>query len=699
MSDVAERTRPDAEAMTAAWEHYRSGRLHLAEQLARRALAKEANDSEAASLLSIVAFRAGRMRDAIDWMKRAIAGNPDIATLHGNLCEIYRQAGELDLALAAGERAVALDPLYAQGFNNLGIVHFERGDFGYAEDVYRRALDCQDDFAEAHNNLGNALRALRKFDEADAAFQRAISLKPNYGEALGNRGAMLRDLGRFDEASAVLRRAVAAKPQHMEAYTNLALTLRALKRDDDALGILARAVATDPERPEALLLIAQILMERGKMEGALSACRRALKNKPEHAGALNLMGRILRDMEDLAGSIDYCRRALARKPDAPDILNNLGISLLESGDLDGAAAALGRAAEIEPGALSTYVNLAAARKFNAGDPEIAVLERGLARKRLSDDERVGLHYALGKVYDDVGEHGRAFEQFAAGAALKRRQSVYEEAPMLRLFDRIAHVFSPKLIAEKSGCGDPEARPVFIVGMPRSGSTLVEQILASHPAVQAAGEVKHLHQGVVAVDTSFGSALRYPELAHLMERPQFEAIARHYRTNMPVLAEGKRFATDKMLTNYYYVGLIYLLFPNARVIHCTRNAVDTCVSCFSKMFREDMAYTYDLGELARYYKKYAGLMAHWKAVLPEGFILDVAYEDVVGDIEREARRVTAHCGLEWDAACLDFHKTERVVKTASAAQVRRPLYTSSVQRWRRYGAAVEPLIAELGPLAF
>jgi hypothetical protein len=212
-------------------------------------------------------------------------------------------------------------------------------------------------------------------------------------------------------------------------------------------------------------------------------------------------------------------------------------------------------------------------------------------------------------------------------------------------------------------------------------------------------VKHLHQGIVAVEQALGSAMRYPELAHLMERPQFDAIAGHYHAHMPKLPEGKRLTTDKMLTNYYYVGLIYLLFPNARVIHCTRNAVDTCVSCFSKMFREDMTYTYDLKELARYYRKYAGLMAHWKAVLPEGFILDVAYEDIVGDIEREARRIVGHCGLEWDAACLEFHKTDRVVKTASAAQVRRPLYKHSVQRWRKYGNAIEPLVKELGPFAF
>lgn len=690
---------PAGEAMALAWEHYRAQRFRLAEQTSRQVLAGQPDNFDAASLLGVLAYRAGQTKDAIGWMERAVAGNPNVAGFHSNLCEMYRQTGDLDRAIAAGERAIALDPNYMQGLNNLGITQFERRDFQAAEQLYRRAIAADPKFAEARNNLANALRAQRRLEEAIEEYRRAIELRPAYPEALSNLGCTLRELGQFEEAEKALRMAIGAKPAYIEAYNNLALTLWDRKQPEEALGVLARSMAIQPDRPEAMIIMASYLLDLGRTKGALYACQRALRNKPDHVGALNLMGRICRDLEDFTGSIDHCRKALALKPDSAEILNNLGISLLEVGDLAGATEALSRAAELEPNSLATYINLASAKKFKPGAPEIKVLEDAVRREDITDEQRMSLHYALGKAYDDVKEHHRAFEQFMAGAAIKRKTLVYDEQPTMRLFDRIRQVFTPKLLAEKAGFGDPTLSPIFIVGMPRSGSTLVEQILASHPQVHGAGEVKFLHQGVLQVDKEFGSAVRYPELMHLIEQSQLRTIVEYYRDHLPALPEGKTRITDKMLTNYYYVGLIYLLFPNARIIHCKRNAVDTCISCYSKMFREDMPYTYDLKEIAHYYRKYTELMEHWKAVLPQHYVLEVRYEEVVGDIEKEARRIVSHCGLEWNAACLEFHKTERPVKTASVTQVRQPLYASSVERWRNYGSLVDPLVAELGALAY
>lgn len=687
------------EMMGLAWEHYRAQRLRLAEQLGRQVIGEQPGNYDAASLLGIVAYRNGQTKEAISWMERAIEGNPNAAGYHSNLCEMYRQVGEADRAVEAGRRAVEIDPTYQQGLNNLGIALFEKHDFKGAEEHYRRAILCDPKFPEAHNNLANALRAQRRYDEAIEEYRRAIEIRSAYPEALSNLGSTLRETGRLEEAEQAQRMAIGARPNYIEAYNSLALILWDRKQPEEALGILARSMAIQPDRPEAMIIMASYLLDLGRTKGALYACQRALKNKPDHVGALNLMGRICRDLEDFTGSIDYCRKALALRPDAPDILNNLGISLLEVGDLAGATQALSRAAELDPTSIPTYINLASAKKFKPGDPEIGVLEDALLRERISEEQRMSLHYALGKAYDDVKEHRRAFEQFMAGASIKRKTLVYDEMPTLRLFDRIKHVFTPKLLTERAGFGDPDLKPIFIVGMPRSGSTLVEQILASHPQIYGAGEVKYLHQGVLEVDREFGSAVRYPELMHLIEHSQLQAIVNYYRENLPVLPEGKTRVTDKMLTNYYYVGLIYLLFPNARIIHCKRNAVDTCISCYSKMFREDMPYTYDFKEIAHYYRRYNDLMEHWKAVLPKHYILEVKYEEVVGNLETEARRIIAHCDLEWSAACLDFHKTERPVKTASVTQVRQPLYASSVERWRNYGDLVQPLIDELGPLAY
>lgn len=688
-----------AESMRLAWEHFRAQRLRLAHQLSRQVIEVDPRNHDAASLLGILAYRGGQTKEAIRWMEQAVAGDPNVVGFHSNLCEMYRQIGELDRAIEAGRRAIELDPNYLQGLNNLGIALFDRRDYAGAEELYRRAIACDPKFPEAHNNLANALRAQRRLDEAIEEYRKAIELRAAYPEALSNLGCTLRERGHLEEAEQALRMAIGARPNYIEAFNNLALTLWDRKQPEEALGVLARSMAIQPDRPEAMIIMASYLLDLGRTKGALYACQRALRNRPDHVGALNLMGRICRDLEDFTGSIEHCRKALALKPDAPEILNNLGISLLEVGDLDGAQKALSRAAELEPGSIPTHINLAAAKKFKPGAPEIRFLEEAVSRPDISEDQRMALHYSLGKAYDDIKEHRKAFEQFMAGAALKRRKLNYEEMPALRLFDRIRHVFTPKLLAEKAGHGDPTLRPIFIVGMPRSGSTLVEQILASHPEIYGAGEVKYLHGGVAEVDRMFGSAVRYPELMHLIEQSQLQTIVNYYREHLPPLPAGKTRVTDKMLTNYYYVGLIYLLFPNARIIHCKRNAVDTCISCYSKMFREDMPYTYDLKEIAHYYQKYHELMEHWKAVLPQHYILEVKYEEVVGNLETEARRIISHCDLEWDAACLEFHKTERPVKTASVTQVRQPLYSSSVERWRNYGELVEPLVRELGPLAY
>lgn len=685
-------------SMTEALEHYRVGRLPQAERMARAAIAANIDDHQAASLLGAIAARTGHNEDAIGWMMRAARVRPDEERYHANLCELFRKAGRLHEALKAGARAVSIEPRYAPGHNNLAQCYLDGGDPVRAESCARKALELTPDFAEAWNSLGNALRAQKRFVDAETAYRRAIGLNARYFEALSNCGMMLRDRGQPDAAEKPLRDALALKPGGFDPMLQLALNCQAQGKLDEALSLLTRAVAIDPTRADAFLTIARILAGMGKVDGAVSACRGALKARPDHPTVLNLLARLLREREDTETAIAYCRRALEQKPDAPDILNNLGIALLESGDLDGAVDVLTQAVARQPHSAATFINLAAVRRFKPGDPEIEVMLRLLDSMAETDRHAIGLRFALGKVHDDIGEAERAFAFYADGAALKRRTITYNEGGIMRLFDRIRHVFTADFIAGKSGLGDPDARHVFIVGMPRSGSTLIEQILASHGEVQAMGEVKHLHNAILSLDDGFSAAMRYPELTHMIDGPQLQSIVKHYHAHCPGMADGKVLTTDKMLTNYYYVGLIHLLFPNARIIHSRRNPIDTCLSCFSKLFREEMAYTYDLHELARYYRKCDELMAHWKAVLPEGVILDVHYEDVVSDVEPQAQRILAHCGLDWDPACLDFHKNGRVVKTASVAQVRRPLYASSVERWRRYGDAIEPLIAALGPLA-
>ena len=267
-----------------------------------------------------------------------------------------------------------------------------------------------------------------------------------------------------------------------------------------------------------------------------------------------------------------------------------------------------------------------------------------------------------------------------------------------MFDRIEAVFTRELIAAKSGGGDESPMPIFVLGMPRSGTTLIEQIIASHPLVHGAGELGELNEVVLTVRGPDGNTIPYPEFVLALDAAALKQIgARYVASVRKLMPEGTqaRYLTDKMPSNYYFAGLIHLALPNAVIIHCVRDPVDTCVSCYSKLFSGAQIHTYDLAELGRYYRRYERLMAHWRRVLPKGRILDVRYEDVVADLEGQARRILAYCALPWDDRCLAFHRTERPVRTASATQVRRPIYNTAVGRWRAYADDLGPLLAALG----
>lgn len=684
---------PAARTMSRAWDLYGAGQWPAAEALAREVLETAAAPAEAAHLVSVILAQSGRLAEAAAFMERAAAADPSRSSYHSNLCEMRRQLGDLPGAIASGRAALACDPNYAPGANNLGIALFENGDVDEAVALYRRAIALRPAFAEAHNNLGNALRAKKEPAEAIAAFKAALSHRPHYAEAHNNLGNTLREQRSFREADLAFQQAIALKRDYVDAYTSLALSLFDQERSEEAFAVLALAISAAPDHPEPAFYLAQGLLKERKAEGARSACQRALHANPNHVPTLTILARILRELERVEDAIAAAQRALEIDPGYLDALNILGLLLMESGDLRGACAQFEQALRLDPGSLNSLINLVSARKVKRDDPCMGALEAAVAAEA-GEEARIPLHFALGKAYDDAGRHEEALAQFMSGARLKRALLTYDEPAMHATFDRVRSIFTRSFLAERSGLGDPQARPIFIIGMPRSGSTLVEQILASHARIQGGGEMDQLHRAVGKIDQAFGGMVHYPELMHLMEVDQMHDIIATYQGSLPRLAPGKRVVIDKMLNNFFYVGLVHILFPNAVIIHCRRDPVDTCISCFSKLFRDDIPYSYDFGELARYHGKYAELMTHWQQVLPEGAILDVQYEEVVRDIEGAARRLIARCGEAWDPACLRFHETDRPIRTASITQVREPLYATSVGRWCRYGSALQPLLDAL-----
>jgi hypothetical protein len=309
-------------------------------------------------------------------------------------------------------------------------------------------------------------------------------------------------------------------------------------------------------------------------------------------------------------------------------------------------------------------------------------------------EQVELHFALGQAHADIGSHVRSFYHLIEGNSLRRRSIVYDEARTLGWFDRIRSTFTADLVNGLSGRGNPSPVPIFIVGMMRSGTSLMEQMLACHPDVFGAGELRTLPGLVETLSGTSRDPNAFPELVRSLPGEQFHQLGSDYLAAVTRLT-GKQRITDKLPGNFAFAGLIHMAMPNARIIHMKRDPIDTCLSCFSLLFTENHPYCYDLRELGRYYRAYDAVMGHWRQVLPSRVMLEVHYEDLVGDAENQLRRVLAHCGLEWNDACLDFHDVDRPVRTASAFQVRQPIYRTSIGRWRPYEKLLRPLIEELG----
>jgi len=689
-------TASPGQALILAEQKRRHGFLADADELARRAAAAEPDNAEAAHMLGIIAHQSGKTADAIEHLRRAIAIKPDIALYHANLGEMCRLAGRIDDAVAAGRRAVELNPNYAGALSNLGIALFDQGKFEEALELYNRAIALEGTFAQAHSNRGNALQRLKRFAEAEKDYRRALELQPAFADAWNNLGTCLRELKRPDEAETVYRKALEFAPNNPDTLDNLALALKDLDRLDEAADLMRRAITVESRDEKLFVHYATVLLDQHKVEEAAAANQRALALNVDNHDAVNLAGRIAFERGDLAAALSNYRRALTLKPDLADAYNNMGNVLKELGQLQEAQDAYLQAIRLDPDIAGVYVNLADSKKFTPGDPHLQTMEALAAKSDgLSKTDRLQLDFALGKAYGDLKDYRRSFRHLLAGNAAKRATVAYDEAAVFGLFDRIEAVFTRELIAKKSGSGDPSPRPIFVIGMPRSGTTLVEQIIASHPLVHGAGELQTFNDVILNVRGPSGNAVSYPEFVSSLNAQALQQIGARYIAEVRKLAPAGERVTDKMPSNYYFAGLIHLALPNAKIIHSVRNPVDTCISCFSKLFTAEQNHTYDLAELGRYYTRYQRLMAHWRRVLPAQAILDVRYEDVVDDLEAQARRIIAYCGLPWDDRCLSFHETERPVRTASATQVRQPIYKSAVGRWRVYEEQLEPLLTALG----
>ncbi len=677
-----------------ALRHHQVGQQVEAEQLFRMVLKSVPRHADSLYFLGLIAYQGGRYDIAAERIGQAIQikqGNP---SYHYTLGNALSAQGRIIDAVAQYERAVALKPDYAEAHNNLGIILAQQGRSKDAIAHYERALLTRPDYANAHSNLGVALVAQGRIADAIAHYERALVLRPDYPEAQYNLGFALMAQGRTADAIAIYERALALNPDHADLHNNLGVALVAQGRVEDAIAHYERALVLKPDYPDAHSNLGTALAGQGKMVDAMTHLHRALVLNPGHANAHSNLGRALAAQGQIVDAVSHLQRALVLNPDHAEAHNNLGSIFKAEGSFDDAMAHYGRAIAIKPDYGEAHLNRAEIKSFGHGDPDLAALETLAERHDLSANQALHIHFALAKALEDCGDYVRAFEHLRRGNALKRRQIKYDEVAVLKLFEHVSTLFDGNLFTRFQGEGDPSLVPVFVLGMPRSGSTLIEQILASHPQIHGAGELGDFDAAANSVFAAGDRSVGYPDSVSAMDGVVLRRIGQSYLARLAALADGKVRVVDKSPGNFLNIGLIRLTLPNARIIHTMRHPIDTCVSCYSKLFTHGQHYTYDLGELGRFYRSYSELMAHWRSVLPPGAMLDVSYEDIVDDLEGQARRLIEYCGLPWDDRCITFYSTSRTIKTASAVQVRKPLFRSSLQRWRHYQGYIGPLLHEL-----
>ena len=453
-----------------------------------------------------------------------------------------------------------------------------------------------------------------------------------------------------------------------------------------------------PGSPEQALALARQHCDAGQLPAASGLCRKALRVWPDWPPALHLLGAIAIKSGDIDGGIKLVRRAISGEANNALYHYNLGTAYRQIGQLDDARREIESAIALDPHNPEYFHSISDLKRFSPDDPHLAAMERLAGHMgSLTLAAQTKLNFALAKAYSDLGRHADCFRHLLRGNTLRRAQVRYDEAEALNWFAQIRAVFDRALLDSKAGAGYPSPLPVFVVGMPRSGTTLVEQLLASHPSVHGAGEINDMEEQVARLRAGADRTIGYPACVPLLSPGQLQAFGKAYTSGLRRRAPRALRITDKTVSQVAYLGLIHLALPEARIVYVQRNPLDICFSCYSLLFDHGQHFSYDQGELGRYCRAYIELMAHWRALLPPDRFLEVRYEAVIADPETEARRLIDFCGLDWDPRCLAFHETQRPVLTASAAQVRRPIYQTSRDRSAPYRKHLGPLIAALGDL--
>ena len=650
--------RPEAltEAVAA---HLSAGRLDQGEVMVRAVLSETPDDANALYLLARIILGRRQPGEAVRLLQRALNLDAGVAAYHGLLGQALLALGRLEDSLERFGRAIELEP----------------------------------DWAEGHFLLGTALGHLARPEDALGAFGKAADLAPDNTAVWTNLGVSFTRLGRHEDAIKSLRRALALDPQNPECHHNLAVALMSQQRFAEAEKHLGEALSLAPGHRGAGRALGEVLFKEKKYGPALPYLDTALEDEPDNHDLLLAAARCRQAAGRPERAAEAYARALRLRPGSIGAMIGLAIVETNRGSLDKAVELYETALALEPDNPRILGNLARIRKFEPGDPLIAVMTRLAAGGGIALADRVQLEFALGKACDDTGDYDAAFRHYETANRLHASARPFDLGVFQAFIEQTAEVFDTAYFKERDSWGAADQTPVFIVGMGRSGTSLVEQILASHADAYGAGELEEIER-LALEPAGTRSCDGYPEAARRLSQQEASRLGDAYVARLRALAPDALRISDKMPLNFQYLGFIATILPESRVIHCRRDPLDTCLSLYFQHFAGDQPYAYDLEHLGLYYRAYERLMDHWRKTLPLQ-IHDVAYEDLAAWPEEEIRKLIAFCGLPWDERCLTFHETGRAVWTASLWQVQQPIHTKSVGRWRHYEPHLAPLKKTLG----
>ncbi len=638
---------------------HRSGKLLEAGKCCLQILNTDPDNVDALVLSGILDVQLGDKERAAACFLKAVTVSPLDSVLHFNYAKILKMLGKTDDAIASYRKALKLNSHFIEAYIALGNTLQEQGLGEKSVECFRKVLELDPGHAASHNNLGNLLRESGNLDAALKSHQQAIKLNPELAEAHNSLGIVFQAQGHLTDALDSFNRALKINPKLVDAYTNLGVTLKQLNMFDEAMTNFRKVIELRPEDDAAFSQLGLALHERGQWDEAIACFQQAIDISPGNA-------------------MHYC---------------NLGITQRLFGKFDEAIHNYRLALEINPELPETYFHISTIKKFTDDDADIKAMEKLLDKNNITDEHRMHLCFGLGKAFEDIRQYDQAFDYFTQANKIKRSNIDYQVSEDEALCQQWIETFNRDLIEKYDAVGLRDKTPIFIVGMPRSGSSLIEQILACHPDVYGAGELYHLNK-IILNGLSKSSNKNYQEYIRHISPADIKHLGTEYISLLRQHAVGAPYITDKMPQNFVYIGMIRLILPDAKVIHCQRNPIDTCLSCFKNNFDALHEYAYDLTELGRYHCIYQRLMEHWDNILP-GFVYNLQYEEMVVEQEAQTRSLLEYCGLPWDDACLNFHTSTRAVGTASAFQVRHPIYKGSVNSWKRYDKQLEPLRKALG----